>query len=114
MSEKPKKEISVDAEVSLSTAVEYLQAVLGGLDAGVVTVQHGDHAVTVKPESVVNLQIEAKHKKDKEHLSLSLSWRKSATAEEPTDLKVTAWEPVTEAEPLFTREDSADSEAETG
>lgn len=98
MSENGKKEVSYETQMTLKKAVEFLEALVSGLKAGRVCVQQGHESVTVRPEKVVNLEIEAREKKEREALGFKLTWRKPIAAEEDTDLKISSEEPLPEAE----------------
>jgi amphi-Trp domain-containing protein len=76
MGKENKREVEFEGTMDVKQATEYLEKLLASFKAGTVCVQRGSAAVALKPEPVVNLEVEAKQKESKESLSIKLKWRK--------------------------------------
>ncbi len=92
-----KKDVSMKGLVSSKEAIAYLQDLITCFKAGTVCVQQGEDFVTLKPEDMVLLEIEAEQKKDKEKFILEMTWRKGEELNGDIDLKITSKEPETVA-----------------
>lgn len=77
-----KNKISLDGSMELAQVITYLEDVLQGLKAGTVHVQLGGETVTLYPASVVECEMELAQKKDKEKISIELSWKQNAAKAE--------------------------------
>lgn len=86
------KEIQFEGTIEHDKAVAYLESLVSSFKKGTVCVQKGEEFVTLKPNGVVHLEVEAEEKGDKEKLSLKLSWKKEIAACE-CDLKISTSEP---------------------
>ncbi|GMT49245.1 MAG: hypothetical protein IEMM0008_0784 [bacterium] len=88
-----KQDVSMKGLVSSKEAAAYLQDLITCFKAGTICVQQGDEFVTLKPEDMVLLEIEAEQKKDKEKFILEMTWRKGEKLNGDIDLKITSKEP---------------------
>ncbi len=88
-----KKDVAMKGIVTNQQAVTYLQDIVSSFKSGIICVQHGEEFVTLKPEDMVFLEIEAEQKKDKERIIIELSWKKGDVLNEGIDLKISAKEP---------------------
>lgn len=73
-----KSKLSLEQTMELAKVVATLEDVLNGLKNGSLTLQHGAESVTLTPPGVVELEMEASQKKDKEKLSIQIAWKKGA------------------------------------
>lgn len=79
-----KKGVSLETTLPLSQAVDYLEDLARSLRQGRVVVQKGKEYVQLNPSAMVEVELEAVRKKDKEKFVLELSWRidKDAASDE--------------------------------
>lgn len=92
-----KREISFKARVDQQTVINYLEDLLEGLRAGAAYVQSGNEYVTLKPTSAIDMEVEAVQKKDKQRVSIELSWNDEQPVEKPrAELRITTTEPEIE------------------
>lgn len=81
--EKEKCKVEIEQYVETKEAIKYLEDLVKGLKSGTIVIQHGEESVTLTPPDMVELELEAKQKKDKSKFVLELSWKSlPATAEE--------------------------------
>ncbi len=92
-----KQTVKVKGVMERDQAVGYLEDLVAGLKAGRVCVQQEDRFVTLCPEGLISVEVEASIKKGKEKFELELSWRKEEQPQVPTDMKISASEPETSA-----------------
>lgn len=78
MGSSNKRELQAELQMALPELITYLEALVNGLRDGRVYLQHGDQVVDLCPSHSVTLEIEAKQKKDKDKVSIEMSWRRSA------------------------------------
>ncbi|MES9995695.1 amphi-Trp domain-containing protein [Desulfovibrio aminophilus] len=78
--EKEKCKVSIDQYVEVKQVVAYLEDLVRGLKAGSIMVQHGEESVVLTPPDMVEMEVEAKQKKDKSKFALELSWRAAPAA----------------------------------
>lgn len=72
--------LGYEAAITHSHAVEYLRALLDGLEAGRLTFVHGEDALALSPAGTVRLAISARRsKKGREKVALELRWRTGKT-----------------------------------
>ena len=72
-----KKSAAFEGQVELGAALDYLKSLHAALKKGTAYVQNGAEVVTLQPEGPVTLEIEARAKKDKQSIKLSIRWEKS-------------------------------------
>ena len=69
-------EVSFKAHLELEQVASYLEDLASSLRQGKVYVQQGNQVTELLPTSDVELELEAGGKKQKQKLSIELSWRK--------------------------------------
>lgn len=88
-----KTKVSFRQAMESQDAVKILEDLVKSLKAGKIVVEQGEEFISMDPAGKVDVEIEAKQKKDKGELSIELSW-KLAQAEEAKDpLKISSKEP---------------------
>lgn len=99
-----KKEAQLKATMDLPRAIAYLEDLAKSLKAGKVCVTNCDKTVTLNPEKLVKLDLEAVQKDDRESLSLEISWRKhreTVADDGEVRLTISAVEPKPSTEESF-------------
>ncbi len=84
-----KNKVSIDGALELNQVTAYLEDLLNGLKAGKVHIQLGDESVSLAPSSIVDCEIEVSQKKEKEKISIQLSWKKDASSKENVKISAT-------------------------
>ena len=69
-----KKKIHINAQMPCTLAVAHIECFLEGLRTGDVVVEQGTERIVLHPHSEVSLDIEARTKKDKQRLVITLDW----------------------------------------
>ena len=87
--------IELKKVMELSNVVEYLEALVEGLKAGKVVVEKGGKYISLSPPSVMEVEIEAKQKKEKAKFALELSWKSGAVQSVQEAIRISSEEPVT-------------------
>jgi amphi-Trp domain-containing protein len=90
--------VELKRKVELWEVVNYLEDLAASFKAGKIVVEKGDKVVSLNPPKIVNLEIEAKHKKEKEKFSFEISWKAGASEEEDDDFKISSEMPATKEE----------------
>lgn len=89
-----KRGVSAELSLPVPKVVEYLRKLADSLEQGRVYVEHGAEMIALTPSGVVDVEIEAKQKKDREKFVLEMSWH---ITESPMDasqgLKITSRQP---------------------
>lgn len=81
-----KRGVSFEGQVELTDAIEYLKSLQAALKKGKVYVQNGSEVVALEPEQAVTMEVEARTKREKQSIKLTLRWEKvEEPAEVPTD-----------------------------
>ena len=57
-------------------AISSVEEIVADMKAGLVTLAAGDESLTLKPSVLVNVDMKASQKKDKEKFALEISWKK--------------------------------------
>lgn len=70
-----KKEIEIKTALSAAEAASYLRELATCLEQGRVVLQRGAEFIELTPGQAMELELEAAEKKDRQKLSLELSWR---------------------------------------
>lgn len=87
--EKEKVKVSLKQYVETKEAVRYLEELVRGLKAGCIEVRQGEESLVLTAPDMLELEMEAKQKKDKSKFVLELSWKSMpAMAEAPMDKPV--------------------------
>ena len=90
-----KKEVSFEGVMELGKLITYLEDLAASFKSGTVVVQHGDEYVALTPEPVVEMEVEAEQKKDKEKFTLELSWKKDEqVVESGREFKISSEKPA--------------------
>ena len=66
--------IKVQGVMSLDQAVRHLEEVLDALKQGGIRLQAGDDILVVQPQAMVEFEMKAARKKDKEKIEIEISW----------------------------------------
>ncbi|OBQ46530.1 amphi-Trp domain-containing protein [Halodesulfovibrio spirochaetisodalis] len=69
-----KKKIHISDTIPCKLAVSHIDCFLDGLRSGAVVIEEGDKKIILHPHSEVKMDIEAKAKKDKQRLVITLEW----------------------------------------
>ncbi len=92
-----KDDISMEGTMETQEVIHYLEGLIEGFREGRIVVEQGERYLTLNPPKTLGVEIEARRKKDKEKLSLELSWHKTAEESEGKTLKISSKEPEIEA-----------------
>ena len=65
-----KKKISIERKVPFQDAVTCLEDLLSAFKLGSIEIQKGENTLVLFPAAEVTIEIEAKHKRDRESFSL--------------------------------------------
>lgn len=86
-----KQELKAELAMSLPDVTEYLEAIVAGLREGRVYLEHGGKVLGLYPGETVTLELSAKQKKNRDKLSLELSWeRPEGAGEDGQELKISS------------------------
>ena len=87
-----KEQIRVESVFDTEKAVSYLSDIVSKLRDGRITIEHGEHALTLEPHDPVTVKIKASRKPGKESISLKISWKtdEKAKADETTDINISS------------------------
>jgi len=88
-----KKEIHFEKEMRTSEVITYLEALISSLKEGKIVIEQGGQFVSLKPSGMIDFEMEARQKSDKEKLSLEFSWCGKSVETEPEPLKISSEEP---------------------
>ncbi len=88
MSKLDKKEIHFEKEMKTAEVISYLEALISSLKDGKIVIEQGEQFVSLTPTSMIDFEMEARQKSDKEKLSLGFSWYGAAIQAEPEVLKI--------------------------
>ncbi len=102
-----KRTVSVKTRTELGKVASYLQQVVDCLRNGTLCIQNGQRGVVLKPSGLVELEVEATHKEDKQVLVLEITWRKKEMSVKEADLVISSDESVMAA---VDSEDDAEEE----
>jgi amphi-Trp domain-containing protein len=68
--------------------ITYLDDLTAGLKAGNIVVKQGDKSLNLTPPQMIEVEIKAKQKKNKDKFSMELSWPTSEIVETPAKLEI--------------------------
>jgi amphi-Trp domain-containing protein len=89
-----KSEVKIKRTMEADALADVLDDLAKSIREGTVCVQRGDEFVTLNPGGRMEMELEAGQKKDKQKLSIELSWRQLDVQEEETaDFKISSKEP---------------------
>ncbi len=69
-----KAEVNFEGTMSIDRVLAYLDELVASFRTGTVRVEKGLDAIVLTPAEVIDLDVKAKIKKDKQSLQLELSW----------------------------------------
>lgn len=95
-----KKEVKLKGVMDRNQVASYLEDLLAGLKAGKICVQQGEEFVTLCPEQLIDVEIQASVKKSKEKFAMELAWRKEEAPVEISGMRISPSEPETTPEPV--------------
>ncbi len=95
-----KKELKVKLKGELDQAIAYLESIVSSLKEKKVVIQKDDAYVVLTPEDFVSMEIEAEEKKDKQELSIEISWKSAEVMSDvsTSHLNISSREPEVSAE----------------
>ena len=82
------KEIGYKRMVGIREAVSYLEALARSFEGGRILVEHADKVLDLEPPSVVQLEIEAKQKKDRTKFGFEIVWKHGSELDGLEPLKI--------------------------
>lgn len=74
--EKDKSKIKVEGVMQITEVIANLEKLVTDMKAGLVTIAAGEESLTLHPSVLVNVDMKASQKKDKEKFTLEISWKK--------------------------------------
>jgi len=74
--EKDKNKIKIEGVMQLSEVIANLEKLVADMKTGLVTIAAGDESLSLRPSVLVNVDMKASQKKDKEKFALEISWKK--------------------------------------
>lgn len=74
--EKDKNKLKVEGVMQLTEVIANLEKLAADMKAGLVTLSAGDETLSLAPSVLVNVEMKASQKKDKEKFALEISWKK--------------------------------------
>lgn len=74
--EKDKEKIKIEGVMQLTEVIANLEKLVDDMKLGLVTLAAGDESLELRPSVLVNVDMKAARKKDKEKFSLEISWKK--------------------------------------
>ena len=90
-----KQEISMEKTMTTKDVIAYLEQVVEGLKNGQLIVQKDDRILLLNPPAIMEVEVEAKQKKNKEKFSLELSWKTDMETESGDSLIIGSKVPET-------------------
>lgn len=73
---KDKEKVYYEGRVELDEAVSHLEHLVEGLRQGTVGFSKGEYRVTLRPEAMIRIDVEARRDGEKESVEIELSWKK--------------------------------------
>jgi amphi-Trp domain-containing protein len=74
--EKDKEKIKVEGVMQITEVIANLERLVADMKTGLVSLSAGDESLELRPSVLVNVDMKASRKKDKEKFSLEISWKK--------------------------------------
>uniref|UniRef100_I2Q0U2 Amphi-Trp domain-containing protein n=1 Tax=Desulfovibrio sp. U5L TaxID=596152 RepID=I2Q0U2_9BACT len=71
-----KDKIKIEGVMQLSEVIANLEKLVGDMKSGRVVIAAGDESLALSPSVLVNVEMKASQKKEKEKFSLEISWKK--------------------------------------
>ncbi|WP_373500100.1 amphi-Trp domain-containing protein [Desulfococcus sp.] len=89
-----KNEIKIKQTMELATATKILKDLAASFEEGTICFEKGEEFVTLRPGNLIDLEMEAEMKKDKQKLSIELCWRTvEPKKKEAPAIKISSQEP---------------------
>lgn len=89
-----KNEIKIKQTLEPADVAKILKDLLASFDEGTICLEKGEEFVTLRPGNMIDLEIEAELKKDKQKLSVELCWRQSEPKKkDAADIRISSREP---------------------
>ncbi|GAB6097035.1 hypothetical protein JCM14469_32890 [Desulfatiferula olefinivorans] len=85
-----KQSVSIEKKLGLGEAITYLEDLVTSLKVGKIEVVENEEKVILCPPAVLNLEVEAKIKKDKHKFAMELSWKDRTPDAAPEDEEAAA------------------------
>lgn len=79
--ERDKNKIKIEGVMQLSEVIANLEKLIEDMKAGVVTLGAGEECLSLQPSVLINVEMKASQKKEKEKFALELSWKKHKAME---------------------------------
>jgi amphi-Trp domain-containing protein len=98
--------ISHQQHMKRDDLVNYLENLAGSIKAGKIVIERNGQFVSLTPPSTVNLELQAKTKKDKGEIFIEISWRQEV--EEPVKAPLN----ISSSEPEIVQADERSEESE--
>ena len=73
-----KRKFSHAEELDAAAALTVLEGLVEGLRCGELRLEHGEQGLILRPEGAISMAIEARHKPERESLTLSFTWQPAA------------------------------------
>jgi len=74
--EKDKEKIKVEGVMQITEVIANLERLVSDMKTGLVSLSAGDESLELHPSVLVNVDMKASRKKDKEKFCLEISWKK--------------------------------------
>jgi amphi-Trp domain-containing protein len=87
-----KKEVKLKGVMDCNQVIAYMEDLLAGLKNGKICVQQGEQFVTLCPEQMIEMEVQATVKKGKEKFEMELTWRREEAPSEMTDMRISSTE----------------------
>ncbi|MCU0600859.1 MAG: amphi-Trp domain-containing protein [Desulfobacterales bacterium] len=100
--------ISHNQHMKREDLVSYLENLIASIKTGKIVIERNGRFVSLTPPNSVNLELQAKTKKDKGELSIEISWRQELEEPVKAPLNISSNEP----EIIETGEASEESQAD--
>jgi amphi-Trp domain-containing protein len=105
--------VSLKQSMDRNEAVGLLEDLVTSLKAGKIVVEQGKEFVSMNPTDKVDVVVEAKQKKQKGELTITLSWRIAEDEKEKVPLKISSKEPEPEVMEEESEEEAMSVQRET-
>jgi len=111
---KPMKESKISHRQLLKKedAIAFLESMASSLKSGKVVIERNGQFVSLVTPEIMNMELSARDKKDKNELCIEFSWRKEPFIPDVSPLNITSLEPPEPEEPEEPEEKKAAKEAD--
>lgn len=83
-----KQSVSMEKTMNLQETIAYLEELVTSLKVGRIEIAEGEKRVILCLPNVLDVEVEAKHKKDKQKLTLELSWKNQLSKEDEEKMTI--------------------------